>query len=278
MNRVAGKVAVVTGAGGGIGSKVSEVLAMEGAAVVAADIDGARAESTAKRITSDGGSAVAVQMDVSREDDNLRLVSECVKVFGQLDIFHANAFGMDTQGREIERDDHFALDISQAVWDGTFATNVRGTWLGCKYAVDQMLTQGTGGAVVATSSIGGLSGHLSATAYGCTKAAINSLMRYIATQYGRRGIRANAVAPAFIQHERVMGITAEWQQYCEDSSLVGRVGTLEDVAYCVLYLASDEASFITGQVITVDGGALYHQPEYADFVRLGYFGQRKLEV
>jgi NAD(P)-dependent dehydrogenase (short-subunit alcohol dehydrogenase family) len=263
VGNIEGKVAVVTGAASGIGECSARTLARLGASVVVADVNSAGAESVATSIAADGGRASWVAVDVSVESQIEAMVEHAVERFGGLDILHNNA--ADTRAEVIGRDGMVdAMDVG--VWDQTMAVNLRGTMLGCKHAIPRMLERGSG-AIVNTSSNSGLSGDLSRTAYGASKAGINALTMYVATQYGMRGIRCNAVSPGLVMTPAAeINLTGEAREIFRLNHLTARFGVPEDIARVVAFLASDDGSFINGQVLCVDGGMLAHTPTYAQFM------------
>ena len=263
--RVEGKVALVTGAGGGIGAACALALAREGAAVALADIDLAAAERQAAAITAEGGRAIALQVDLGDEASVIAMVEATVEQLGGLDILHNNAADTRlsaTRDMPVEK-------TETEVWDAILRTNLRGTMIASRAAIAHLRKRG--GAIVNTSSGAGLTGGLSHSAYSASKAAINSLTQSLATQHGKEGIRCNAIAPGLI-------VTPSTRDSYANSSvgeimlrhhLTPRLGRPEDIAAAVVFLASDDAAFITGQVICVDGGLLAHQPYVADFMSTG---------
>lgn len=263
MGALDGKVAIVTGAASGIGECVARTLAGRGAAVVVADLNEKGAEAVAGSITGDGGTAAGFGVDVSVEEQVAAVVQHAVDRFGGLDIMHNNA--ADTRAEVIGRDGTVdSMEVS--VWDQTMAVNLRGTMLGCKHAIPRLLERG-GGVIVNTSSNSGLSGDLSRTAYGASKAGINALTMYVATQYGMQGIRCNAVSPGLVMTPAAeRNLTGEAREIFRLNHLTERFGVPEDIARAVAFLASEEASFINGQVLCVDGGMLAHTPTYAQFI------------
>ncbi len=263
MGNLDGKVAIVTGAASGIGECCARTLAGRGASVVVADLNGPGAETVAGSIRADGGSASWFAVDVSEEEQVSALVEHAVSEYGGLDIMHNNA--ADTRAEVIGRDGNVdSMDV--AVWDRTMAVNLRGTMLGCKFAIPRLLERG-GGVIVNTSSNSGLSGDLSRTAYGASKAGINALTMYVATQYGMRGIRCNAVSPGLVMTPAAdRNLTGEAREIFRLNHLTERFGVPEDIAKAVAFLASEEASFVNGQIICVDGGMLAHTPTYAQFM------------
>lgn len=258
--RFAGRVALVTGAGSGVGRASVLRFAAEGAAVVAADIRGDAAEQTAAAARELGAQALAVTVDVADEEQVAAMVAAAGEAFGRLDVLHNNAaaLGTDVFGRD---GDLVALDVE--VWDRTMAVNARGVMLGCKHAVP-LMRAGGGGAVVSTASLSGFVGDDGRAAYGASKAAVVALTRYVATMYGADGIRCNAVAPALILTplalER-MSATDLAQKACE--RVLPEAARPEDIAAVVAFLASDDAGCITGQTLVADAGTLAHRPDHA---------------
>ena len=260
MGRLEGKVALVTGGGSGIGRAICERFAREGARVAVADWRGPAAEETVARIGAEGGAAVATSGDVASPEDAARMIEETVAAFGRLDMLVANA------GQALVAT---TTETTPEQWERVIGTNLTGCFLPVRAAIPHLIAAG-GGSIVNASSNQSSSGDLSQTAYAAAKAAINTLSLSIATQFGRQGIRCNVVSPGPIR-------TPAFDRACppvvvEDlirHSLVPRLGRAEDLAHAVLFLASDEASYITGQILRVDGGQLAHMPHYAMLTSTG---------
>lgn len=265
MGRLEGKVGIVTGAASGIGRATAQALAREGARVVVADLHGDGAAQVAEEIASDGGHAIAQPVDVSNEAEIAEMVKAAVDTFGGLDILHNNAAAIGRAGAGQDTD-ITSQDVD--VWDRTMAVNLRGVMLGCKHAVPAMLERG-GGSIVNTSSGSAESGDLVLTGYAASKAGVNTLTQYVATQYGKQGIRCNAIEPGLILTHGVEKFGgAAYVAMLEEHHLTPRVGRPEDIANAVVFLASDESSFITGHILKVDGGISSHAPPVADIRRL----------
>lgn len=250
--RVAGKVAIVTGAGTGIGRGIAEMLAREGAAVVVANRSRETGEETARRITEAGGRAVFQPTDVSRETDCIAAVQRAVDAFGSLSILVNNA-GIFPRAT--------ILNTTEELWDRILDTNLKGAFFMCKHAIPAMERAG-GGSIVNIGSIHGLGGNGHLFPYAVSKGGLLTLTRNLAKAFAPKRIRANYVIPGWVITEgelRVQreedGHDEEWLRSAQQRLPMGRAQTPEDAAWAVLYLASDEASQVTGCVINTDAGA-----------------------
>lgn len=254
MPDLSGRSALVTGAGSGIGAASAAGLAAAGAAVLVTDIDVEAAERVAAKINAGGGRAVAERLDVSDE-------AQWIAVIGALDapitMLHNNA--ALTGGEAMARDfDVVRIDVD--TWDKVLAVNLRGTMLGCKHVVPGMLEAG-GGSIVNTSSVKGSTGSSYRTAYATAKGGVDALTRMVATSYGKRNIRCNAVAPGIVETAGLQHtVPPERLAELRDAHLLPHLGRPEDIANMVVFLASDDAAFVTGQIIAVDGGLAAHTP------------------
>ena len=262
-SRLAGRSAIVTGGASGIGRATALRLAAEGAAVVVADLRESGAAAVAAEIEGRGGRALARACDVSQEEAIEAVVAAAVEHFGGLDLLHNNAALSDPA--VMSGDGPFA-EMDRDLWDQILAVNLTGPMLGCKHAIPRLLERG-GGVIVNTSSASGLTGDVVRSAYGASKAGLDSLTRYVATQYGKQGIRCNAIAPGVISTPALeANVPSEQIAVYERSHLTPRLGRPEDIAAAVAFLASDDAAFITGQTLSVDGGLLAHHPVFAEFL------------
>ena len=259
MKGITGKVAVVTGGASGIGAAACRRFVAEGGRVVIGDINADRAFSLASELGSD---ALAIQFDAGDTEQVKRLIEQGAAHFGRLDFLFNNAALM---APEVIKRDSNPVDIEFEVWDRTLAVNARGYLAGCKYAIPHLLKAG-GGAIVMTGSGSGLRGDLANIAYGASKAAIMSMARYVATMYGKQGIRCNVINPGLIVTEGgSKNVPPEMRELLLRHTLTPRVGVPEDIGAFAVYLCSDDGAFITGQAISVDGGLQEHMPYYADF-------------
>jgi NAD(P)-dependent dehydrogenase (short-subunit alcohol dehydrogenase family) len=262
MHRLAGKVAIVTGGGGRIGAATAIRLASEGARVVVADLAEDAAAVAAAAI---GEQALAVQFDAGDPHSIALLVARTVEHFGRLDILHNNAALLDLDFLDGDRT---VVDTSIDVWDKTMQVNLRGYMLACKHAIPHMVAAG-GGSIINTTSNAALAGDSVRVAYGSSKGAIVSLTRYIAAQHGRDNIRCNAIAPGLIVNEALERALPEFVAMTARHVLIPRHGRPEDIAGMVAFFASDDSSFVTGQIISCDGGLISHQPHLADLLDMG---------
>ncbi|GCB52461.1 SDR family NAD(P)-dependent oxidoreductase [Streptomyces sp. NL15-2K] len=260
MGRLEEKVAVVTGAASGIGAATARRVAAEGAHTVVADLNLDGAKAVTEEIREAGGSATAVLVDLGDIESVRAMVDAAVEAYGGLDILHNNAAATHLAAHQ----DLAVVEADPAVWDDTMRINLRGTMVAIQAAVAHMIARG-GGSVINTSSTSGVAGDLRNPAYGASKAAIINLTQYVATQYGKQGVRCNAIAPGFIVTPVSTGSAhGAIREAMLRHHLTPRLGQPEDVAAAVVFLASDEAAFVTGHTLYVDGGLSAHQPYVAD--------------
>ncbi|RZK02665.1 MAG: SDR family oxidoreductase [Novosphingobium sp.] len=248
MSRLRDKVIVVAGAGG-IGGGLARRYAAEGAAVVLGDVDAASVEATVAEITASGGTAIGTTLDGADEDSVTAVVALAVARFGGLDGFHANfaSFKDGESGADI-------LGLPMDVYDEVMRVNARGAVLCSRAAIPEMLKR-CGGSLVFTTSGAAFAGETVRLAYAMSKVATHALVRNIANRFGRDGIRANAIAPGVVTHARFEAVLdPEVVAGMAARIPVGRLGRPEDIAAMGALLMSDEGSFITGQVLSVDGG------------------------
>jgi len=266
MGRVQDKVAIVTGAASGIGRATAGLLAREGACVVVADRDAAGAERVAREIGEQGGRALAQGVDIAEESAIEAMLAATLARFGALHVLHNNAALTEMSQHAV---DASLVAMQQKDWDRSLAVNLRGAMLCTKHALPAMIRSG-GGSIINMTSNQALAGDLTQFAYAAAKAGVAQLTRSTATAYGRQGIRANTISPGLIRTPgSEAACTPEVFAMIEAHNLVPRVGEPLDIAYAVLFLASDESAFITGQTLCIDGGQLAHLPHYANLVQSG---------
>jgi NAD(P)-dependent dehydrogenase (short-subunit alcohol dehydrogenase family) len=242
---------VITGAAFGIGRATAVLFAREGARLVVTDIQSEPLLALADELRDAGAQVETVIGDVSVEDDARRMITAAADRYGRLDVLVANA-GIIPLGD--------ALEVSAADWDEVMAIDGRGMFLTCKFAIEAMVATG-GGAIVCLSSISGLAGQKRQAAYGPAKFIATGMTKHLAVEWADQGIRVNAVAPGTIRTERVKRLPeepggSEYLAAIESMHPMGRLGEPAEVASAIVFLASDDASFITGAVLPVDGGYL----------------------
>jgi len=248
MNRLAGKVAIVTGGASGIGRASAVAMAAEGAAVAVGDIDTRGGQRTIDAIERAGGRGVFIPADVSRAADAAGLVRATVERFGGLHVLHNNAYWARS-GRTV-------LTLDEADWDRTLAVCLKSMYLMSRSAIPHMLEAG-GGSIINMASAVALMGSRANPAYVAAKGAIVSFTKSLAIDFGKQGIRANCIAPGSIATaaNTARRQDAAWADFILEHSLLARTGEPEDIARAVVYLASDDASYVTGTTLVVDGGA-----------------------
>jgi NAD(P)-dependent dehydrogenase (short-subunit alcohol dehydrogenase family) len=249
--RLQAKSCVITGAALGIGRATAIRFAQEGARLVVTDIQEAPLNALAAELRGAGAEVEAVVGDVSAPEDARRMIGAAVDRYGRLDVLVANA-GILPLGD--------VLESTVEDWERVMAVDGRGMWLTCKYAIESMLKTG-GGSIVCLSSISGMEGQKRQSTYGPAKFVATGITKHLAIEWADRGIRVNAVAPGTIQTERVRRLPeepggVEYLQAIEKMHPMGRIGEPSEVAAAILFLASDDASFVTGVVLPVDGGYL----------------------
>jgi 3(or 17)beta-hydroxysteroid dehydrogenase len=247
--RVANKVALVTGAASGMGAATARLLAREGAKVAVADMLEAEGKAVVAEITAAGGTAMFVRLDVTEEPQWEAAVGGVVEAWGRLDVLVNNAGISGSATNDL---------YDTSLWDRIMAVNARGSFLGVKHAVAAMRGTG-GGSIVNLSSISGVVGQQRIhAAYNASKAAVRLLTKVVAVQEGAAGIRVNSVHPGLMPPMRTSGATADpiFRAKMLGHVPLGRSGEVDEVAYAILFLASDESSYMTGSEMHVDGGYL----------------------
>jgi NAD(P)-dependent dehydrogenase (short-subunit alcohol dehydrogenase family) len=256
--RLEGKVAVITGGASGMGMVASKLFAAEGARVVLTDVADEAGEAVADEIGRDGGEALYVHADVSREADAEAMVRSAVDRFGRLDVLYNNAGIMPPP-------DGSVVDTADDVWDAVLAVNVKGVAHGCRFGIPAMLAGGGGSIVNVASFVAWMGAATPQIAYTSSKGAVLAMTREIAVEYARRGIRCNALCPGPIETPLLMQLLSDEQKKQRRFVHIpmGRLGRAEELARAALFLASDDSSFMTGASLIVDGGitAAYVTPE-----------------
>ncbi len=246
LGRLAGKSAVITGAAKGIGRATAELFAREGARLVLTDVDGKTLAAGADQLRGAGFEVEPVAGDVSVPDDARRMILAAVERYGRIDILVANAGVIPL---------NTIVEATPEDWDYVMDIDGKGMFLTCKYAIEEMLKTG-GGSIVCLSSISGLAGQANQSTYGPAKFVASGLTKHLAVEWADKNIRVNAVAPGTIQTEAVAELPEEYKAPMKAAHPIGRLGEPREVANAILFLASDEASFITGAILSVDGGYL----------------------
>ncbi|HYP20415.1 MAG TPA: SDR family oxidoreductase [Chloroflexia bacterium] len=244
------RVAVITGAGSGIGQAMALLFAREGARILAADINAEAAQATADAVVAEGGTCRSFAVDVVQPEQVRAMIEQAVSAYGRIDILCNNAgIGSTTSVVECEPED----------WDRVMAVNVKSVYLGCKYAVPHMLAQGSG-VIVNTASVAGMVGLVKRASYSASKGAVIALTRQVAIEYVEQGIRVNCLCPGTVDSPWVGRLLdqaddpAAARQALVARQPIGRLGNPEEIAAAALYLASDDAAFITGTGLVIDGG------------------------
>ncbi len=245
MGRLDNKVAIITGAGMGMGQAGATLFAKEGAKVVVVDWNAEAGEKTVRTIKDGGGEAIFIKADVSKAKDVENAVKKTIATYGKLDIIYNNAAII---GRPA-----FTEDVTEEEWERIMAINLKGVWLGMKYAIPEMLKRGKG-SIINTASQCGDRGTRNLCAYCAAKGGVLALTRITAMELAKKNIRVNALNPGIIGSPMVLTMPKEEIRGFEEIIPQGRLGKPEEVAYAALFLASDESSHVTGHTLVVDGG------------------------
>ncbi len=247
--RLANKVAIITGSAGGMGKAAAELFAREGASVVVTDIAAAEGEETVRGIRDAGGSAIFVKANAANEEDVRRMVDAAIAAFGHVDVLYNNAGIMPVE-------DGSVTDITEATWDRIMDVNLKSAFLCSKYVIPHMVKQAKGSIINVASFVAFMGCTVPQDAYTASKGGMLALTKSFAVQYGRHGIRCNAICPGPIETPllRVLWTSEEARDLRLHRIPLGRFGEARDIVYMALYLASDESSWTTGAWLMVDGG------------------------
>lgn len=252
MGRLQDKIVVITGGASGIGLAAARLMAAEGASVMIGDLNEDSAVEAAESITAEGGTASGMAVDAMSEESITGLVEAAVERYGALHVL-CNHVGGSNPKKDLD-----LLRLDMAEFDRTMALNVRSTVVGSRAALPHIIAAG-GGSIINTASVGGLSGDFLQVAYGTAKAAVIRLTEYIATQYGAQNVRCNAVAPGAVMTPALKNnLSPEMVESIRSHNALPFIGEPQDIAQAMLFLASDESRYLTGQVLTVDGGMSSH--------------------
>ena len=248
--RLEDKVTIITGGASGMGRVAADLFAREGARIVVADVSEEAAEAAADEVRRAGGQATAIAADVSDESQARRMVDHAVATFGRVDVLYNNAGIMPAA-------DHSVVDTDVATWDRVMAVNVRGVFLGCKYAIPRMVEQRAGSVINIASFVAILGCSVPQDAYTASKGAVLSLTRSLAVQFGPHGVRTNAICPGPVETPLLL----DWLVKDEEAKRIrlarnptGRFGKPEEIVHMAVYLASDESRWTNGASLVVDGG------------------------
>ena len=262
MNRLKGKVAVVTGSTSGIGIGIARLFAAEGAKVVVCGRRQEKGQAVVDRILKDGGEACYHYMDITAPDSIEKLFADTVEKYGKIDVLVNNAANVALKDGRVD-------ELTLEMWDNIFQSDMRGTFYATKTVLPYLQKNENGGSIINIGSMASCSGDLSSTAYACAKAGVDKLTQYTALQYGKQNIRCNCVRPGLIiTPENDAHVPQMLKDIFTSNIMVNRYGCPEDIGYMCVYFASDESAYVTGQIINVDGGLNSHVPTAAQFRQL----------
>lgn len=244
--RLKNKVAIITGAGSGIGKVTALLFAEEGANIVVADVNENGGKEVAAQIKKNGSDGFFAKLDVTRREQTKQVVQDTLDTFGRIDVLINNAGIIQ---------DALVTKMTEDQWDQVINVNLKGAFNCIQAVVEVMINQGNG-AIINTASIVGLFGNVGQTNYAATKAGLIGMTKTLAKELGKKGIRVNAVAPGFIMTPMTNNVPEKILTLMREKTPLRRLGEAEDVAYAYLYLASDEAKFVNGAVLCVDGGLI----------------------
>src|SRR5574341_1185143 len=244
--RLENKVTIITGAGSGIGREAALLFAKEGAKVVVADVNEKGGEETVAEIKETGGEGFFAELDVSNREQVRQVINDTLERYGKIDVLVNNAGIIQ---------DALVLKMTEEQWDRVINVNLKGAFNCIQAVVEVMINQGNG-VIINTSSIVGLNGNVGQVNYAATKAGLIGMTKTLAKELGKKGIRVNAVAPGFIMTPMTSAVPEKILEMMKEKTPLRRLGEAKEVAYAYLYLASDEANFVNGAVLCVDGGLI----------------------
>ena len=258
MNRLQGKVAIVTGSTSGIGIGIARLFAAEGAKVVICGRRQEKGQAVVDRIVQDGGEAYYHFMDITSPESIEKLFADTVEKYGKIDVLVNNAANVALKDGRVD-------ELTLEMWDNIFQSDMRGTFYATKTVLPYM-QKNNGGSIINIGSMASCNGDLSSTAYACAKAGVDKLTQYTALQYGKQNIRCNCVRPGLIvTPENDAHVPQVLKDIFTSNIMVNRYGCPEDIGHMCVYLASDESTYVTGQIVNVDGGLNSHVPTVAQF-------------
>ncbi len=262
MNRLQGKAAIVTGSTSGIGIGIARLFASEGAKVVICGRRAEKGQAVVDRIAAEGGDAWFHSMDMTDVDSITKLFADTAEKYGKIDILVNNAANVGLKDGRVD-------ELTLEMWDAIIQSDLRGTFFSVKSILPYMLENENGGSIINIGSMATCGGDLGSAAYACAKAGVNMLTQYTAAEYGKQKIRCNCVRPGLIvTPENESRVPQTLKDIFLNNILVDRYGCPEDIGHLCVYLASDESSYVTGQIMNVDGGLNSHVSTLSEFRRL----------
>ncbi|MGN1467827.1 MAG: SDR family NAD(P)-dependent oxidoreductase [Ruminococcus sp.] len=262
MDRLKGKVAIVTGSTSGIGIGIARLFAAEGAKVVICGRREEKGQAVVERIKNEGGEASYHFMDITVTESIDKLFEDTAEKYGKIDILVNNAANVALKDGRVD-------ELTLEMWDAIFQSDIRGTFYATKCVIPYMQKNENGGSIVNIGSMASCAGDLGSTAYACAKAGVDLLTQSTALQFGKQNIRCNCVRPGLIvTPENEAHVPQPVKDIFTSNIMVNRYGCPEDIGHMCVYLASDESSYVTGQIVNVDGGLNSHVPTVAQFKQL----------
>ena len=262
MDRLKGKVAIVTGSTSGIGVGIAKLYASEGAKVVICGRRQEKGQAVVDEIVKEGGEAWYHFTDITQIDSIEKLIADTAEKYGKIDVLVNNAANVGLKDGRVD-------ELTLEMWDGIFQSDLRGTFYTTKCVIPYMQKNENGGSIINIGSMASCGGDLGSTAYACAKAGVDMLTQSTALQYGKNNIRCNCVRPGLIvTPQNEAHVPQALKDIFLSNIMVNRYGCPEDIGHMCVYLASDESSYFTGQVVTVDGGLNAHTPTVAQFKQL----------